>query len=445
MKLIPDIVLDYFESGDASPVLSPRIAAPDLRRGIKTRRAGRRVCDFRSRGRSADEFSDDADHRPGVLARGAWRVLPGLDDRVVLDGGPREPRLGAVHDVLPPAFRRGVGGLCRKHVAAPTRSPRWGPWPAFWDWTCCCRRVSGRRACGRQHGCCWARFRFCCCEIRATADVRASRAMVGRGNRRAGGGDPAWLLVGIAAAWTAVGGVGLWRDGCRVRRRLPVLVVHEDADAFLPPAVRHGLAGKLVVRQMGPDEPTDGAGVLLLPWILAASHGEAETGELAACGTLVGLSNLFVIGVNNYLMPKAAQAFTPARPPALDGVLRKATMYSVVVLGGLCVIAFFAGNALAGIVYGAEYGDTGMLVFMLSLATFIDALGLTASTGLWAMDRPSIILVGDIVQLVATLGWRCGWCFRWVRWGLPLRWWPGEPPGRSCVGWPSHVDRIRAL
>jgi O-antigen/teichoic acid export membrane protein len=152
-----------------------------------------------------------------------------------------------------------------------------------------------------------------------------------------------------------------------------------------------------------------GLAFYVLPWILAAFHGEAETGELAACGTLVGLSNLFVIGLNNYLMPKAAQAFTQRGPRGLDGVLRKAMLCSVVVLGGLCVVAFFAGNMLAGAVYGAKYGDTGMLVFMLSLATFTDALGLTAGTGLWAMDRPSTSLVGDIVQLVVTLG-----CALWL-------------------------------
>ncbi len=106
-----------------------------------------------------------------------------------------------------------------------------------------------------------------------------------------------------------------------------------------------------------------GLAFYLLPWILAAVHGEAETGELAACGTLVGLSNLFVIGLNNFLMPKAAQAFTRQGSHALGGVLRKATLWSVAVLGSLCVVVLFAGNWWPATLYGPEYGDTGPLVF----------------------------------------------------------------------------------
>ena len=147
-----------------------------------------------------------------------------------------------------------------------------------------------------------------------------------------------------------------------------------------------------------------GLAFYLLPWILAAVHGEAETGELAACSTLVGLSNLFVIGLNNLLMPKAAQAFSQWGQHALCGVLRKAMLWFVAVLGSLCLAVLFAGDLLAGTIYGPEYGDTGLLVFMLALATFTDALGLTASTGLWAMDRPSASLIGDVVQLLVTLG-----------------------------------------
>lgn len=147
-----------------------------------------------------------------------------------------------------------------------------------------------------------------------------------------------------------------------------------------------------------------GLGFYVLPWLLASVHGEAETGELAACGTLVGLSNLFVIGLNNILMPKAARAFVADGSRGLFGVLRIATTCCAVVLGGLCIGAYFVGGILAGFIFGPEYADTGPLVTMLALATFVDSLSLTASTGLWAMDRPAMGLIGDVIQLVATLG-----------------------------------------
>ena len=141
-----------------------------------------------------------------------------------------------------------------------------------------------------------------------------------------------------------------------------------------------------------------------LPWLLASVHGEAATGELHACMTLVGLSSLFILGLNNLLMPKAARAFGQQGAHALFGVLRQAALWVLVVLGGLCVGVYFAGDFLAGIIYGAQYADTGPLLTILALAALTDAMGLTASTGLWAMDRPGIGIIGDMTQLLITLG-----------------------------------------
>lgn len=177
-----------------------------------------------------------------------------------------------------------------------------------------------------------------------------------------------------------------------------------------------------------------GLAFYLLPWILATVHGKAATGELAACSTLVGLSSLFVLGVNNFLMPKAAQAFAQRGPQALCAVLRKAMVWFAVVLGSLCLIVLFVGNFLAGALYGPEYADTGRLIFMLALATFTDALGLTASTGLWAIDRPATSLVGDVVQLLATLGFALWLVFPLGALGIAIAMVAGRAAG-AVVRW----------
>ena len=71
-----------------------------------------------------------------------------------------------------------------------------------------------------------------------------------------------------------------------------------------------------------------GLAFYIVPWLLCYVHGKAATGELMACTTLVGLSNLFVIGFNNFLIPKAARGVCPAgrpragpRPPQGDVLL----------------------------------------------------------------------------------------------------------------------------
>ena len=178
-----------------------------------------------------------------------------------------------------------------------------------------------------------------------------------------------------------------------------------------------------------------GLAFYLLPWILAAVHGEAETGELAACSTLVGLSNLFVIGLNNFLMPKAAQAFSQRGPHALCSVLRKAMLWSVAVLGGLCLVACFAGNCLAGSVYGPNMATRDRLIFMLALATFTDAHGAYGQHGPVGHGPP----LDQSHRRHGATRWSpsappCGWCFPWARWALPSPWWPAEPPAPRFAG-----------
>lgn len=146
-----------------------------------------------------------------------------------------------------------------------------------------------------------------------------------------------------------------------------------------------------------------GLGFYALPWLLAFVHGEAETGRLAACTTLVGLSNLFVMGLNNYLMPRAAQSLAKNGAGELAAVLRKAMLASAAVLGALTLGAFLVGDHLATIVFGPTYAGTGALLTVLAAAALADSFGQTASAGLWTIDRPAANLAADLVQVAATL------------------------------------------
>jgi O-antigen/teichoic acid export membrane protein len=75
----------------------------------------------------------------------------------------------------------------------------------------------------------------------------------------------------------------------------------------------------------------------------------------------------------------------------------------VVVLGAFCVATWFAGDFFAWICFGGRYLGSGPLIAVLALATFADALGITAGSGLWALDRPAANFASDLVQLAVTL------------------------------------------
>jgi O-antigen/teichoic acid export membrane protein len=138
----------------------------------------------------------------------------------------------------------------------------------------------------------------------------------------------------------------------------------------------------------------------IMPWVVALTHSEAETGTLGACTTLVGLANMVMMGLCNFLGPKATRAFSGGGVPALRSVLLKAAALFTSTLGLICVVGFLLGEQLAVWVYGEQFGGTGLVVGVLSLSVLANSIGVMAGNGLWAMERPSANFVADLLSLV---------------------------------------------
>lgn len=141
----------------------------------------------------------------------------------------------------------------------------------------------------------------------------------------------------------------------------------------------------------------------VLPWVVAATHGERETGTLGACATLVGLSNMFLIGLANYLSPKAARAYAEHGLAELKRVLWQTATMFVVGLGTMSLFAFLAGHHVAALVYGPEFIETRWIIGILSLSVLANSLGVTAGNGLWAMERPSASFFADLCSLIVVV------------------------------------------
>ena len=83
----------------------------------------------------------------------------------------------------------------------------------------------------------------------------------------------------------------------------------------------------------------------VMPWIVSATHGQASVALLGACGTLVGLVNVFVMGLRNYLTPASARAFTEEGVAGLCRVLRGAALAYTAITGGFCLVSLVAGSS----------------------------------------------------------------------------------------------------
>jgi len=141
----------------------------------------------------------------------------------------------------------------------------------------------------------------------------------------------------------------------------------------------------------------------IMPWVVVLTHGEAETGTLGACTTLVGLSNTFLMGLCNFLSPRAARAFAEGGLAELKSVLKQTAALFVVTLGSLAAGAFLFGEEVALLVYGPTFVGTRAIIGVLSLSVLANSLGVTAGNGLFAMERPSANFVADLASLVIVI------------------------------------------
>ena len=137
----------------------------------------------------------------------------------------------------------------------------------------------------------------------------------------------------------------------------------------------------------------------IMPWVVAVTHGEAQTGMLGACTTLVGLSSTFLQGVCNFLSPQAAQAYSRGGLAELRSVLIKSAILFSVGLGAFALLGFLLGEQIAVLLFGPQFAGAGIIIGVLSLSVLANSFGATAGNGLWAMERPRANFVADLISL----------------------------------------------
>ena len=141
----------------------------------------------------------------------------------------------------------------------------------------------------------------------------------------------------------------------------------------------------------------------LMPWAMAAAHGEAATAVLAACQTVVNLASTYAAGVANFLTPSAAAAFARGGLPALRRVLWGTAALYVVTLGVFFLGVCSTGDRLATLIFGGRYAGTGFVLAILSLSLLVNSLGMTAGNGLWVLERPRANFAADVLTFGATI------------------------------------------
>ncbi|MCU0711089.1 MAG: lipopolysaccharide biosynthesis protein [Pirellula sp.] len=126
------------------------------------------------------------------------------------------------------------------------------------------------------------------------------------------------------------------------------------------------------------------ASYLLIPWMIAFQRGDSETAIFAKAMNLVGVSTLFVSGLNNYFQPTTVHAFHHGGVSSLRTKLLQNGAVFVAVLGGLCVLYYYIGDWLMKLVYRTDHADQGSVVLILGANVLAYSLAIVASNGLAA-------------------------------------------------------------
>ncbi len=141
----------------------------------------------------------------------------------------------------------------------------------------------------------------------------------------------------------------------------------------------------------------------VMPWIVDVVNGEVAAGIYGASATLIGVTNVLILGVSNFLMPKAAEALADRGARGLRRVLLAMALLFVVLIGAFCITIFVTGDAIPVFVYGAEFKGTGALVATLSANILVAALGMIAAQGMLVVGRQKHNFVIDICMFSTTM------------------------------------------
>ncbi|NNJ24549.1 lipopolysaccharide biosynthesis protein [Alienimonas chondri] len=143
-----------------------------------------------------------------------------------------------------------------------------------------------------------------------------------------------------------------------------------------------------------------GASHYLMPWVVALVDGEAATGIFAAGSTMVGIANMFVLGLAHYICPKAAERFHADGVPGLTRVLRMATLVFSAVLAPFAAVCWVFGDDLSTLIFTDAFSGAGMVLTVLAINMWANALSITCGNGLWAVERPDANFSADVLSLV---------------------------------------------
>jgi O-antigen/teichoic acid export membrane protein len=139
-------------------------------------------------------------------------------------------------------------------------------------------------------------------------------------------------------------------------------------------------------------------------WLAAFALGTEQTGELAACMSIVMVVNPFLTGIGNLLLPRASSIYARESGPGLARVLNGTTAVIAVGMAAFLLGIVLWGSRAFSIVYGARYANAHQVLVILAVGLAFRGGGMAAYLGLWVTGGARGNVLTSLLALGTTIG-----------------------------------------
>ena len=126
-------------------------------------------------------------------------------------------------------------------------------------------------------------------------------------------------------------------------------------------------------------------------------------GVLGAARNILGLANIILLGLDNWLNPTASIQFAKNGKGALNRLLVRVSIWGGAVIGAYCLVASLFSQVLLDLLYRNIYSGYGMIVTLFALQTIVIFSVRMPTYGIRAVRKPQYLFIGKLISALFAL------------------------------------------
>jgi O-antigen/teichoic acid export membrane protein len=139
------------------------------------------------------------------------------------------------------------------------------------------------------------------------------------------------------------------------------------------------------------------------PWLITSLRAPVEAATWAAAYGVMAFLNPIVLALNNDVAPRVSHDYAAHGMAGLTrSVNRSAVIAGLITLPVLAGLVLF-GSKLVRLMYGAKFGNTGVIVDLLAVGLWFYAIGLSFPIGMLALKRAGVDFAINVACIASFL------------------------------------------